>query len=281
MSWLSELVQQGFGSKPQTVTQQPMLTEDQKKALAGLTQFGTTGSYGGYTAGTPYTGKLGDYSMSPLETAGQSKLTELLGSGSPEMLNAANTELKNLLTGNTYDPYSETSIFPTFKKKVLRETEEATDALKRSGAYTGGLYSTDILKNMGTLRERGQEQLSSKMAELFNQYQQNKINAIPQALNAATTGENIAQNRIAASQQYGQLQRMIADTEATRQYDEWKRQRGELSQPLQTLSTVAGMNVPWGTESMTIPGQSGWNAILDLASNLGGTYLGYNMARGG
>lgn len=308
-----------FGGKTSTATQVPLETTEQQQARQMLMTFAQTGRLGSFTAGDAISGytpgaalpeadklssvygqPMGDYGMTGLESAGQNKLQALLNSGNPEVFNSGTTAINNLLTGDKFDPYSSTGEFSGYKADAERQAQDAADALKRNSAFGGTLYNSDTTRSLGRLGEVTSTNLQNKLAELYQTYVQNKISAIPLALQAGQTQENMAQGRIAASQQYGGLSRVLNDTNLQRQYQEVLRantagageavrRRGEVTAdasrrrteqqlPLNVLSSVAGQNANFGVPSVEVPVANPWDKVLDLLAKAGGSALGARAA---
>lgn len=230
-----------------------------------LREFGMTGKLGNYTAGQEYDGALGNYDKSNIETAGQSKLMELLNSANPEMFDAASGELKNLLSANSsYDPYNERGLYKGFSENVDRATLESTDALKRSAAFGGSLYSRDTMKRLGNLQEQGMKQKSDKLAELYDAFAQRRLSAVPMAASLGQAQEGISQGRIGAAFQYGGLDRTLADSQAKASYADFLRKQSEKQGQVGALQSVGG-GYPGQTYSA-----SPYESVLTMLSTLGG-----------
>jgi hypothetical protein len=296
----SSLLPMLFGGndvESQTTSQGPMYTPEQMEALKRMLGFAKTGEYGGYKAGEGYEGSLGSYDMTDMERGGQNSLMNLMN----QAIGTQNfgegmgkDELTKLLQGDKFDPYSEKGTYKGFKKQTLREGKEAQDRLKQNMAMTGDLYSTATGKESGLLQERTQDQLSSKLAELYQDYSDKKISAIPWALQSDQFGdqmrfrekaqnENIAMGRIGASQQYGGLQRMLDDMKAKDMYSEWQRSRDESKEPLKALESIYGNSADWGAKSMTAPGytaESPWSKVLNNMIGLLARYGTSNWGQG-
>lgn len=276
--------------KPQTVEQGPMYTPEQQEALKRMLGFAMTGTHGKYTAGEGYKGPLGSYEMTDLEKSGQSALADLMGKtiGTQGFGTGMGFEqLGKLFSGEKFDPYSEKGVYSGFKKQTQRELQEAQDRLHRGMAVTGDLYSTATAKESGLLQERGQDILTNKLAELYQDYSNKQIGAIPWALSAEQAakeggmreqalGEDIAMGRIGASQQYGATQRLLEDARLKGLYSEWSRAHEESKEPLRALESIYGSSPNWGSKSMTAPGytaESPWAQVLNNALKLGTSYF--------
>ncbi|MBI4397040.1 MAG: hypothetical protein HY548_08100 [Elusimicrobia bacterium] len=259
--------------------QQPLETPEQTEARRRLLALAN---------GPGYSGTFGNYDMTGLEGAGQSSLFDLLRSGRPEMFDAGNTALRGILSGETlgeFDPYNEKGTFRGFKTNLDRELLESGKQLKRDAAFSGNLYSRDTINRLGNLREQGQNAITSKLAELYDTYTQRKLdstmNAIPLALQSGQAEEAISMGRIGASQQYGALERMLADAEIKDKYNAWlqeqDRQRG-------TLGAVVGSQPQYEPTGLNVPVQNQWSNVLDTLAGMGGMWFGnelYNGAPGG
>ena len=218
------------GGDGTTLTQEPMLTPEQKKAMSMLSNYAKTGQWGGgaYQAGEDYDGKLGEFQMTDTEKSGQDMLTKLMNTaGIGEMFDLGKTEIKDLLATDKYDPYSKTGVYGGYKKNVLREEQESSDRLKRDLAVTGDLYSTNTGKEMGLLKERSQDQLSSKLAELYDVYGQRKLQGAETAAQMGIQEQQSEVGKIGLSQSLGSLDRLLKDAEAKTKYADWIRGREE------------------------------------------------------
>jgi hypothetical protein len=277
-----------------TVTQEPLTTPEQQKALDMLLNYSKTGQWGGstYTPGETYGGATGNYDMTGMEQAGQDKLMSMLSGGTGinyDSLGLAQDELKKLLGGNTYDPYSETGLFKGFKRNAQKEAADATDMLKRNAAFSGNLYSRDTVKQMGKVQENTGNALQDKLAELYDTYTGRRLTGVNQALNAqevanqtATANQNIGLNQISATQEYGKLSRVLADQEAKDKYSAWLQQRKEMGDSqlnqISAARDVAG-GTQWGAKSVTLPSTysnepSPWADVLNQMMKFGTEGLG-------
>lgn len=264
-SALGSLLNKG---KSQTVTQQDLRTPEQFQALKDLLSYGE-----GDTTG--YDGSLGNYTMSPAEQAGQTNLMKYITGANPDIFNTGVKSLSDLLSTNKFDPYSDTGEYNGFAQATDLATKQGTDALKRSAAFGGNLFSKDTVNRAGNLQQQGQQQKSNKLAELYRQYVQDKIGAIPQALAAGTTQQNMDLSRISASQQFGALPRILQDQELKDKFNAFNQNQ---SAKVGALQTVATANPNLGIPSYTQPATGGpWSSVLNLIAQSGGAMLGAGM----
>lgn len=254
------------------IEQQALETPEQKAARQKLMGFADTGTFGKYKTGEQYPGVLGNYSATPLEMQGQGRLASLLSSGLPEIYGLGQNTIKDFLASDKFDPYAKGGVYQGFKDETAKNVLDTTNAVKRNAAFSKNLYSRDTINKIGDVQEAGTKQLTNKLAELYQGYTNQKLSLIPQALNAGINEQNMNLNLVGASQQYGPLQRILADTQAKEGYSDWLRQRGELKEPINSLTSIAGMNSNFGIPS--IPTANPWAQTLGNLTQLGAYYFG-------
>lgn len=257
-----------LGTDPTTVTQEPLRTPEQLAAQKKLLDFGNTGVLGDYTAGTPYSGSFGDFNLSDLEKLSQSNLTNLLTSGMPASFTQGQNALSDLLTTEKYNPLQSGGAYDLMTGTLDRQIRDATTAAKRDAAYTGNLYSSDAIRKLGDVQAKGQEAKGSLLGSLYQNYIQQKLGAIPQAFNAAQVGEGINLNRINAGYTAGALPRNLATAKDQATYQDFVRRQSEKGGQLSAISNLANANAPYGTPSLTLPGTSGWETLLNLGAKI-------------
>ena len=263
------------GGGSNTVSQVPLLTQEQIDAQKMLMNFAKTGKYGNYTAGEGYTGSLGDFNTTGTENLATGKLNDLLSSTLPEIYSQGQNTLSDFLTTDKYNPMANGGVYDAYKGTVQRQITDAENATKRSAAFGRNLYSGDTIRKLGDVQAKGQEALSSKLADMYQTYVGQKLQATPLALQAGQGAESMAQNRIAAGYQYGGLQRTLANQESSAKYNEWLRQRQDALTPLSSASSVMGTPVQWGVPSVTTQNPSGFENILNLISKVGPTMAAF------
>lgn len=261
-----------FGGDSNTVTQQPLMTEQQKYLAELMHSFAKSGRYGGYKAGETYNGPLGDYSKSGLETTGQNKLMSMLTQGNGDLFNLGTNELNNVLSKNSiYNPLN-SGIYDSFKTQARKNQAESQNLLDKSMASTGNFYSGTRNSEQRKLIENTNDTLNSKLAELYDNYAKRRLSAIPQAFAAQNQADKLNLANIAASQTYGSLDRTLADQAIQNKYNEWLRSRADMLTPLKL--NQSNQQAPWGTPSMTVPAANPWQKVFDKAFDFVGDYLG-------
>lgn len=263
-----------FGSlNPKQITQDqvPLLTPQQIAAQKKLEEFYNSGVFGNFKAGEDLGLELGDFNMTGIESEGQSALQQLLGSSLPSQFALGDDALKSLLNP---DPSAVAAQFDPFKAQVQREIADSVRNTKRNSAYTGNLYSTASLKNLGDVEARGQETLASQLANLTNEALNRRLQAVPLAYQAGNAAEGIKLGRIQASQQFGGLSRQLNDARMKARDAEILRRREELKLPISVAQGIAGSNATFGVPSVTTSQPSTLMQLLQLLVQGGSTILG-------
>lgn len=261
------------GLQPNQTTQNqvPLETPEQRAARIKLSEFVNTGKFGNFTAGEDQNLGFGDYNTTGTEQQGMSELQRLISSSLPSQYALGDNALKDILNP---DPNAISAQFDPFRAEVERSTRNATNAAKASSGYLGNLYSTDAIKRIGDVQARGNESLTSKLAELTNSALDRRLRAVPLAYESGQQQENIAQNRIGSAFQYGGLTRQLNDAKIKARDAEILRRRQELQLPIDAARSVAGTNANFGVPSVTTQTPSALMDLLQLLVKGGSAFAG-------
>jgi len=264
-----------FKSRSSTVTQDAMLTPEQKAAMATLSQLGQTGSAGGINLGDAYTGSLGDFNQTGTQTLAGNKLYDMIYGGNPTGYDTAKTTLTGL-ANNQFNPDDPSSGFAAFQRQVARQGSITNDALNREAAITGDRYSTAIGRSKADLGAQMNDQLVSKLGELYNAAQDRSYNAA-NALGSLETqaGNNARMNLgMGFDATQGGLQNTLNNAAAQAKYQEFQRARNEKLKQIDALNTVFNKQVPYGVMSSTATTPSPFSGLLNAALGAAGTAIG-------
>lgn len=191
-----------------------------------------------FKPGTPYTGKF-NAPMSSSENQGMGILQNYLNSpGKTDLLGNAQGEINKTLTGG-YDPY--TSDF--YKSARVGARQEQNDAQNQLNAQLGGrgkFFSSEALNENQQLQTRTTNYLQNVLAGLSQNERQNRLNVLPQAVSVNDAITEAPLQQIAASQTYGALPRTLDQHELESQYQEFQRQRSEMTLPLAAAASFKG-----------------------------------------
>lgn len=247
-----------LGTKGSSVTQVPLRTPEQEAAQKALLAQGMGPA-------TTYGAPMGDFSMTPLENRSQSSLTDLLNSGMPQGYTSGNNAVNDLLTTDKYDPTKPGGAYDMMQGTMDRQIRDATTAAKRTSAYGGNLYSSDAIRTLGDVQAKGAEAKNSQLGNMYQQYIQQKLSAIPQAFSGAQAQEGTALNRVNAGYTAGALPRSLNTAADQAAYQEWVRAQNAKNQALQTSATTSSN---FGVPTVTTPGTSGWENLLNIGAKV-------------
>lgn len=214
-----------------------LLSPQQQSAMDALSKFVQTGGIGNYQAGADYSGSLGDFNMSSAENAGQSKLMDLINGALPQSFTNGQNEYQSVLDGN-YDPNDPTGVYQGFKKETLANQSDAQDALNRQLSVTGDTYSTNKARSTAQLNTNTTNALNSKLAELYQNYSNQRLGAAGGLINTGIQQEGLNQGRINLASTIGSLPRLLSDAKAKAQYSDFLRQQNEKSGVLNAANTL-------------------------------------------
>lgn len=260
-----------FGKKKKS--QVPMEPAEVTEARRKLYRFADTGQFGDFKAGAEIPLGYGDYDATSYEQQGLSSLGQLLSSGIPEQFKLGDDAVRDLTATS---PEQIEALFNPYKTQVQRQIGESNKALKRGAGFAGNLYSTSTIQGLGDIHARGNETLAGKLAELTNQQYDRALNAAELGYRSAGMQEDIMQNRIAASQQYGGLTRQLNDQRIKARDAELLRRRQELGLPIEAARSVLGSAPSYGIPSVEA---SPLNDLLGLVGQIGGNYLGNEISQ--
>jgi len=260
-----------------TQTQIPLETPEQKAARLKLAEFMNTGQFGNFTAGADAGVKAGNFNITGAEQQGQTALQQLLNGGIPSQFKLGDQALADLLNPN---PAYIQSQFDPFKSQVQRQISESNNALKRSAGFAGNLYSTSTIKSLGDIQNRGNETLTSQLAQLTNDALNRRLQAIPLAYQSGNAQQDVLQNQIAASQQYGGLTRNLANASIDQANAELLRRRNELLLPLNAATTLSGQNANFGVPDVTVQNPNDMLSLLESIISGGSKVIAAKSGKG-
>lgn len=253
------------GSKKKSVTLDPYagMTPEQKQAMASLNQFGQTGQLGDFQAGENYDFGGFNYGLNASELAGGQLLDKTMGGTSL-------TDAQGALTGMVnaqFNPDDPSSGFAAFQRQLARSGKVQSDALNREAAIGGNRFGTAIIKNKADLSAQQSDIAASKLAELWQQTQANKLNAASGLVNINQANQNM----VSQAFQVGQQQRAIQNEKAQASYDEWQRARNERLKSIDSLSTVLSKGTTPGLMSYDYKEPTEFQSMLNSFNSSSGS----------
>lgn len=264
-----------------TQTQVPLEPPEITAARKSLSDYANTGVFGtgdnqivaGQDLGLP----LGNYDINSTERSALSNLEQIINASLPSSLTSANDTLNNFLNDTSIDPAGQ---FAPFKTAVERELRDRTNELKRSAAFAGNLFSRDTIQNLGDVQARGQEQLTSALAELTNQALNRRLSAAQAAPGVAGAIDTLNSNRIRDALSLGGYERNLSNVGAEVQRNELLRQRDEQLGRINALQAVLGSTPQYGVPSIDYTEPSPFQNFLNIVAQIGGKAVGNALIPG-
>jgi len=203
-----------------------------------------------YKPGEPYGGRLSAGGPAPLEQRGLDELSRLLDQPiTGELYGAGKQQLLDTLSGKFADP-SQSPFIQSYTNLAKQNLQDAiTEARGRRGAR-GTYFTRAGLQEESRLGERTQNMLNSLIGQFIDAERGRMFQAAPIAQSMEEYGTLTAPlKRIAASQTLGSLPRVLEQADLERAYQDFKRQRGELSELPSLGTSLFGTRVPQVVES--------------------------------
>lgn len=232
-----------FSSKKSTTTLEPMLTDEQKKAMSLLTNFGATGQLGDFQAGQQYDLSGFNFDQTGMEQTGQNLFNQNMNS---QYLGDAQNALSGMVNAK-FNPDDPSSGFAAFQRQLARSTKGQDDVINRDAAIMGSRFGSRIGRDKVDLAERQSDITASKLGDLWAQTEQNKLGAAAGLANI----DQVIQQKTQQAYQLGGLERDLKNQKAQIAYDDWQRSRNERLSSIDALSGVMNKNVEYGLKSYT------------------------------
>lgn len=266
------------GGGSTSVDQVPLMDPAQAIARNDVSAFSKTGTLGNYQAGKAYTGSLGDFGLTTLEQAGLNRIDANGKSGPGALFDTGSQALTDLLTTDKYNTLNQNGMIQGLTGAIDYNTNLATDAARRKAGYTGSLYSTDAVKQLGNVEAQGANTKATTLAGLYQNYISSKLGAIPQAFSAQGQLDQKNQQQLTNEMSYGGLPRNLNNASDQAAYAEFQRQQAEKQQQVTAATNLAGSNVPYGVPSVSVPNANPWLDVMNLLAQFGGKAAGTALA---
>jgi len=230
--------------------------------LAGAAEPGALERVG--RAGQTYPGPL-VAALSEFEETGLKGLGDYLGrppATEGKLYTSAVDEIAKTLSGD-YDP-AQSEYYQAYRTAVMRELEESKDRLAARTSAGDKFFGGGRIATEGEMEESAVGDLALVLGQLAERERERRLGAVPQALSLTQYGEQAPVDRVAASQQFGALPRLIEQAEMDTEYQEWIRALNDLGIALDTATglatytpgviTTGGGNKAWVTDLSRIGG---------------------------
>jgi len=229
----------------------------------------------GYVPGAEFGGKR-TAGMSPQETQGMEWLQKYMNQpNTGENYNLAAGEIKKTLTGG-YNPAT-SDFYQATRQGAMREQESAIDALRRSQGYRGTFFQDTGVREEGKVREGTANYLQQLLGSMGEKERQNRLAAVPQAMNLEQYAQGAPLAKAAAGMSLGSLPRLIEQGDLEARYQDFLRKQTELGGTIPAAQGVFGTSVNYAVEQ---PASSPFDRIMGLAT-MGGNLLSQFMGNKG
>ena len=236
----------------ETITQEQMIPTWQKELQQMLGEWGKS-AIQNFTPGETYSGKF-TADMTGQESKGLDILNKALGLTSPgEMFQAAKGTVMDTLGGKYLDPATSPYV-SAMTKLSNRNLQDSIDAARRSRGSRGTYFHSKGVEEESDLQSKTLDYLNTIIGQQVNQERSNMLNLIPTAVSMGQYEDlGMPLQQVAASQQYGGLERLLEQSDLESQYQDWVRSRNEMQLPLNTATTMATQNQNYGIKDWTSP----------------------------
>jgi hypothetical protein len=226
------------------------------EAGQNLMDYMKTGKFAGspYTMGEAYDGPLGNYDMTDIEGSGQDAMRKMINSGVPELNQLGYNEYRDLLTTDKYNPLSnenKDTYFNPYMKEIQKANQISSDRLNQEMGRTGSLYSSARDTQQRRLSEETNDQTNMLLSKLYQDYANKRLSGAQTAADMGQQKQSMELERINAAHEYGQLDRMLKDTQAKEAYNDWLRKRAEYADVINTAKSMYSTGAGVGFVSPT------------------------------
>lgn len=266
----------GLFSKSKGVSLPPEAFPGQRKMVGTMAEAAKPGALRRIgRAGEPYKGPL-VAALSEFEETGLAGLKDWLGTELPTegvMYKSAADEILKTLSGEEYDPVHG-KYYQAYRTGVMRELEEAKDRLAARASAGDKLFGGGRIATEGEMEESALGDLALVLGQLTERERERRLGAVPQALELTEYGERAPLGRVAASQMYGALPRLIEQAEMDAEYQEWMRALNDMGIALDVATGLA----TYSPGAVVTGGSKSWvqdvAGIMGLVGGIGGLFGG-------
>ena len=254
------------------VSQEQMAPAWQKNLQSQLSSLYSK-ALGSYDPAASYGGTLSAGATSQ-ETQGLDVLQKYLDSANTgELFGAGKQQILDTLAGKYADP--NTSPYIQSQTALAKQNlQDSINASRLGAGARGNYYSTAAMGNEMDLNERTQNTLNTIIGNFLQNERQNQLGAATTAANMGKYEDMTAPlAKVAASQEYGSLNRILEQADLDRQYNEWTRKQGALSTTTGQAQGLAGMSIPYGIMNWEKSG-GGLGSLLGGIAGIAGGPIG-------
>jgi hypothetical protein len=258
----------GKKDKKKSVSQQPMMPGFQLETGENLAKW-INQYLQQYKPGEAYGGTFTAGPTGQEQTSLQILDQILKGSATGDTFAAGKQQIMDTLSGKFADP-SKSQYIQSSQTMAERNLQDAIDAARRSAGSRGTYFTTASLGEERELQTRTQDYLNNIIGQFMETERGRQFAAAPIA-QEMDKYEKLAAPlaQVQAGQTYGSLLRDIEQGDLERKYQDFTRQRGELSAlPGQAQSMYSGQP-SYGIKNWETAGQSTLDRIVGAVGTAG------------
>jgi len=253
-----------------------MTLNEQAKAMAMLSHFADTGQFGAYQAGEVVPGAMGEYQLDPLEAEGTQAIQDIFRGGERDITKLGVKEIMDLLSTDKYDP-TKGGVYQGMKRNILREQTEQQDKLAQLQSMSGSLRSTGFERESGLLGERTSNKLSDIIAQMYDQYANKRLAGAETAVSFGSEQQRAELERANEAREAGAVQRLLKDSYAKAQYNDWLRGRREQQSQIDVAQTLFSK----GATPISVATSGGGSDSTNYGEAIGNVMNIVSMFKGG
>lgn len=239
----NSLVSTGGTDKVSQSIMRPSYATDLGATLSSFLKSGLSG----YTPGQTYGGQLTS-PMTGIEQQGLDQLSSFLNQGKGTLTTAAEEEALKTVRGDYAN--AETSPYvQSLQALSQRNLQENIDTVNRQRAGLGRYFKSETAASQDKLVQNAAQDLNAQIASFLNTERDRQTGAITTAAGLDKLSHELNLNKIAASQEYGGLQRLIEQAGLEREYQAWLNSRGETSDLTGAAVNLATDNPAYGIKT--------------------------------
>jgi len=231
---------------PEKVTQQVMRPSYATSLGSQLASKYASG-LNSYTPGQAYTGNLSTQATTQ-EKTGLNLLDQYLSGGKSELSTAAEGQALKTL-GGEYTDVATNPYVQSLRTLSNRNLTENLDTLNRQRGAAGKYFTSETIAQGNKATTNAQQNLDAQVAQIIDTERGRQTGMVGTASALSTAADNAAQNKVAASQTYGNLQRTIEANNLENAYKAWLNQRSEQGSALGQAGQIATDNPQYGLMS--------------------------------
>ena len=198
-----------------------------------------------YQPGKEYTGDF-TAGLTGTESTGLNRLNQFLAA--PDLGELFKTTKQNVLdtVGGKFSDPNQSPFIQSMVNLSKMNLQDSIDQSRRSAGSRGAYFTKSAIQDENRLRERTNTGLDSIVGDFINQERGRALNASNLAMGLEKYENlDVPLAKVASSQEYGSLPRLIEQADLESRYNDFTRKQGELAGVPSAAGSVFGNNTPY------------------------------------